>query len=174
MNKYAILLFNVVILSMVIACSGENHELDSNEGNGMVSDTTATPEPIDTTINTINTNSMNIKIGETILSATLVENSSTEALKNALAKAPITIDMRDYGNMEKVGSFGRDFPTNDEPITTEAGDLILYQGSAFVIYYAPNSWTFTRLGKIDNITQEKLKDVLGNGDVSVTLSLPEN
>lgn len=174
MNKYAILLFNVVILSMVIACSGENHELDSNEGNGMVSDTTATTEPIDTTINTINTNSMNIKIGETILLATLVENSSTKALKNALAKAPITIDMRDYGNMEKVGSFGRDFPTNDEQITTEAGDLILYQGSAFVIYYAPNSWSFTRLGKIDNITQEKLKDILGNGDVTVTLSLPKN
>ena len=40
-----------------------------------------------------------------------------------------------------------------------------------VIYYAPNSWNFTRLGKIDNITQDELKAVLGNGNVTVTLAL---
>ncbi len=81
--------------------------------------------------------------------------------------------MRDYGNMEKVGSLGRDLPTNNESITTEPGDIILYQGSALVIYYAPNTWNFTRLGKIDNITGEKLKQILGEGNVTITLSLPE-
>jgi hypothetical protein len=79
--------------------------------------------------------------------------------------------MRDYGNMEKVGSLGTSLPRNDEQITTEPGDLILYQGSAFVIYYAPNSWNFTRLGKINGVTQEELKEILGTGDVEVTLSL---
>lgn len=88
-----------------------------------------------------------------------------------LQNGPITIDMRDYGNMEKVGSLGTDLPRNDEQITTESGDLILYQGNAFVIYYAPNSWNFTRLGKINNVTQEELKEALGTGDVKVTLSL---
>ena len=73
--------------------------------------------------------------------------------------------------MEKVGDIGTDLPTNDEQITTEAGDLILYMGSAFVIYYAPNSWNFTRLGKINDITAQELKDLLGSGDVQATLTV---
>lgn len=81
--------------------------------------------------------------------------------------------MQDYGDMEKVGSLGQDLPTNDEQITTEAGDLILYQGNSFVIYYAPNSWNFTRLGKINDVTAEELWEILGESDVTVTLSLAE-
>ena len=76
------------------------------------------------------------------LTATLAENSSAQALKELLTQGPLTISMRDYGSMEKVGDIGTDLPTNDEQITTKAGDLILYMGSAFVIYYAPNSWNF--------------------------------
>jgi hypothetical protein len=116
---------------------------------------------------------MNITVGDTVLTATLVENSSTAALKAALSEGPITIDMRDYGDMEKVGPLGMDLPRNDQQITTEAGDLILYQGNAFVIYYAPNSWNFTRLGKINDVTVEELREILGDGNVTVTLSLPQ-
>ncbi len=116
-------------------------------------------------------NKMKLTVGNTVFSATLVDNSTTVKLREMLSEGPITIDMRDYGNMEKVGSFGTSLPRNDEPITTEAGDLILYQGNAFVIYYAPNSWNFTRIGKIDNVTASQLKSALGSGNVSVTLSL---
>jgi len=118
-------------------------------------------------------NRMNIQIGDHVLVATLVENSSVDALKEALAKGPITVDMRDYGGMEKVGSLGMDLPRNDQQITTEAGDIILFQGSALVIYYAPNSWSFTRLGRIDDVTAGELREILGDGNVTVTLSLPQ-
>ena len=121
--------------------------------------------------NNLESNIMIIKIGDKTLTATLADNSSANALKEALAKGPITVNMQDYGSMEKVGSLGMNLPKNDEQITTEAGDIILYQGNAFVIYYAPNSWNFTRLGKIDNITAQELKKILGNGNVTVTLSL---
>lgn len=117
---------------------------------------------------------MNIKIGDKVLTATLVDNSSVQALTDALSEGPITVNMRDYGNMEKVGSLGRSFPRNDESITTKPGDIILYQGNALVIYYAPNSWSFTRLGSIDDITPEELMEVLGKGSVTVTLSLPQD
>lgn len=117
---------------------------------------------------------MNLQIGDTTLTATLADNSSVTELVKALSQGSITVEMRDYGNMEKVGSFGRSFPRNDQSITTEPGDIILYQGNALVIYYAPNTWSFTRLGKIDGLNQEELKKVLGEGNVTVTLSLPEN
>ena len=123
--------------------------------------------------NAMETNSMNITIGDNVLTATLVENSSVDALKEALSEGPITVDMRDYGSMEKVGSLGMDLPRNDKQITTEAGDIILFQGSALVIYYAPNSWNFTRLGKINNASAEELREILGDGNVTITLSLPQ-
>jgi hypothetical protein len=121
--------------------------------------------------NTPTGGTMKIIVGNRELTATLAQNSSTEALKELLKAGPLTIDMRDYGNMEKVGGLGKDLPANDERITTAPGDLILYQGNALVIYYAPNTWTFTRLGKINDVTGEELKTILGKGNVTVTLSL---
>lgn len=116
-------------------------------------------------------NQLKIKINDKTLTATLAENSSAEALKQLLSEGDITINMSDYSNFEKVGSLGTSLPRNDEQITTEAGDLILYQGSSFVIYYDTNSWSLTRLGKINDITQEELKQILGSGNVTVTLSM---
>lgn len=116
---------------------------------------------------------MNIQVGDHIITATLVDNTSAAALKEVLAEGSITINMRDYESMEKVGSLGMDLPRNDEQITTKAGDIILYQGSAFVIYYAPNSWNFTRLGKIDGVSAAELKTILGDGNVTITLSLAQ-
>jgi hypothetical protein len=123
------------------------------------------------TENTPTGGTMNITVGNRELTATLAQNSSTEALKELLKAGPITIQMHDYGNMEKVGGLGKSLPTNDERITTAPGDLILYQGNALVIYYAPNTWSFTRLGKITGVTGEELKTILGKGNVTVTLSL---
>lgn len=116
-------------------------------------------------------NQITLAINGTVLNATLSDNSSAQSLKDLLAEGPLTIAMRDYGSMEKVGPIGKDLPTNDEQITTEAGDLILYQGNAFVIYYAPNSWNFTRLGKINDVSGKELKEILGSGNVDVTLEL---
>lgn len=118
-----------------------------------------------------NENTMMIRVGDTVLTASLADNSSTDALRELLKNGPITIDMEDYGNFEKVGPLGTDLPRHDEPITTGPGDLILYQGNRFVIYYDTNSWTFTRLGKIENVAGEELGKILGGGDVTITLSL---
>jgi hypothetical protein len=168
MKKYVFLLFLSLILVKGNACSGKetDHTFDTAANNSMANDSTDSKDDL------IKTNSMIIKIGDTVLTATLTDNSSSEALKKALSERPVTVKMRDYGKMEKVGSLGMTLPRNDEFIATEAGDIILYQGSELVIYYSTNSWNFTRLGKIDNVTPEGLKKILGDGDVSVTLSLP--
>ncbi|WP_037586711.1 cyclophilin-like fold protein [Stenoxybacter acetivorans] len=112
-----------------------------------------------------------ITIGSNQFTATMTKNSSAAALIELLSEKPLTIQMRDYGGFEKVGALGRDLPTNNEQITTTAGDLILYQGNQLCIYYASNSWNFTRIGKIDNVTSDELKKALGHNDVSVTLSV---
>lgn len=124
------------------------------------------------TINNMETNVIKLTVnGGKTFTATLVDNSSTQALIELLEKSPVTIDMEDYANMEKVGPIGRTLPRNDKPTTTGPGDLILYQGRYFVIYYDNNSWDLTRLGKIDGATQAELKSALGKGNVTVTISL---
>ena len=114
-----------------------------------------------------------IRVGDATLTAVLTDNSSAAALRELLREGPVTIAMRDYGNMEKVGPLGENLPTNDEQITVGPGDLILYQGNSFVIYYGTNTWNLTRLGKIEHVSGEELKAVLGSGDVTVTLELPD-
>ncbi|MBR0098759.1 MAG: hypothetical protein IJP90_03485 [Treponema sp.] len=105
------------------------------------------------------------------LTATLYDNSSSRALVDLLKKGSVTIDMRDYGNFEKVGDLPVTLPRNDTPTDTDAGDLILYLGKRFVIYYDKNSWDFTPLGKIDGVTKAELKKILGKGNVTAVLSL---
>lgn len=115
-------------------------------------------------------NKLKISVNGTELTATLEDNSSAQALTELLKQGNITVDMSDYGNFEKVGELPQSLPTNDEKITTVPGDIILYQGNKITIYYAENTWDFTRLGHINNITQEELKAILGDGDITVTLS----
>lgn len=114
---------------------------------------------------------MKLTVGEHELFATMENNTSAQALKKLLERGPITIKMRDYGGMEKVGMLGKGLPTNNERISTQPGDLILFMGSSFVIYYDTNHWNFTRLGHIQDVTQKELMDILGDGNVTVTLSL---
>ncbi|MGL6201635.1 MAG: cyclophilin-like fold protein [Lachnospiraceae bacterium] len=110
-------------------------------------------------------------IGENLIEITPADNSSAEAFLELLKQDDVTVEMHDYGGFEKVGSLATSLPTNDESITTEPGDVILYQGNSITIYYDTNTWSFTRLGKVQDRSQEELKEVLGEGDVSVTFSL---
>lgn len=113
---------------------------------------------------------LTIKDGKTF-TATLADNSSADALIKLLSKGDVTMEMEDYANMEKVGPLGTNLPRYDRQTSTGPGDIILYQGKYLVIYYSTNSWNFTRIGKIDNADGAQLKSALGNGDVTVTLSL---
>lgn len=112
-----------------------------------------------------------LTINDTKISASLENNSSAQALKEKLSEGDVIINAHDYSNFEKVGDLGFSLPRNDTQITTTSGDLILYQGNKFVLYYDENSWNFTKLGHVDNMTQEQLKELLGDGDVAITLSL---
>lgn len=116
---------------------------------------------------------MDITINGKTVSCQLIDNSSTRALLTQLEKGDITYEADDYGNFEKVGNIGISLPQNNESITTTAGDVILYQGNNICLYYDTNSWTFTRLGKIEGMGKDEIKTFLnaGGGSVKVTLSL---
>ena len=103
--------------------------------------------------------------------ANIVNNSSGIGFTNLLKKGPLKINMSDYGNFEKVGDLPEIIPTNDKNYKTKPGDIILYLGKHITIYYNTNTWNFTKLGEIENVTQAELKQVLGKGDCEVTFSI---
>lgn len=103
------------------------------------------------------------------LLATFADNSSAREFQELLAQGPLTVEMADYGGFEKVGALGTTLTRNDTQITTQPGDVILYQGNQITIYYGTNSWNFTRLARIDD--PSGLQEKLGDGTVSVTFSL---
>lgn len=101
------------------------------------------------------------------------DNVATKALVAALREASITYEAHDYGGFEKVGGIGRTLPSGDSQITTQPGDVILYASDQIVLFYGSNSWSYTRIGKIQYGTLDELKNFLqaGKGNISVTLSL---
>ena len=110
-----------------------------------------------------------IEVGDKLFYAALEDNSSAEALVEKLSEGPVSLELHDYGNFEKVGPLPWELPRNDETITTEPGDIILYQGSQITIYYDENTWSFTRLARIEGGTRESLLEALGPSDTTITL-----
>ena len=122
-----------------------------------------------------NMTEINITIDGKTMPIQLVDNAATQKLVTLLQDSPITYDADDYGGFEKVGALGYSLPTSNSQLTTEAGDVILYNGNQIVLFYGSNSWSYTRLGRISYSSSSELKTFLkaGQGRVSVTLSVKE-
>lgn len=114
---------------------------------------------------------MKVQVGGSTFTAALEENEAVDALVDMMEQGPVTIQMSDYSGFEKVGSLGTSLPASNRQTTTRAGDIVLYQGNQIVIFYGSNSWSYTRLGHIDDLTG--WEEALGSGDVTVTFSLED-
>ena len=140
----------------------ENNEGKENNGNDNSGETNTTmPETIKITVS-----------GKT-LPVKIEDNEATKAIVAVLSEASITYEAQDYGGFEKVGPLGLTLPANNSQITTQPGDVILYSGNQIVLFYGSNTWSYTRLGKIQYESLDELKSFLkaGEGNISVTLSL---
>ena len=114
-----------------------------------------------------------ITVGEKTIPIAIEDNNATTELVKVLRKAPVSYEANDYGGFEKVGNLGFSLPASDTQITTGPGDVILYSGNQIVLFYGTNSWSYTRIGKMEYGTLDELKAFLkaGQGMISVTLSL---
>ena len=101
--------------------------------------------------------------------ASFADTAAAQTLRELLAGGDLTLSMQDYGGFEKVGALGQSLPASNSQMTTQAGDIVLYQGDQIVLFYGSNSWSYTRLAKVDDLTG--WAEALGRGEVSVVLSL---
>jgi len=114
---------------------------------------------------------INLKIWDKTLDLPLEKNSATKALIEKLQEWDIIVNTREYWWFEKVGNLGFDLPREDKQITTEPGDLVLYQWNQISLFYESNSWSYTKLWKVGMASKEGLKEILWDWDVQLVFSL---
>jgi hypothetical protein len=117
-------------------------------------------------------NKMNMTIGSQTVTVSLESNSATEALVNHLQNGDVTVNTSRYGGFEQVGNLPWSLPASNNQITTQPGDVILYNGNQLVVFFGSNSWSYTRLGRIEGMSQSELNDFLNVSSCRIILSLP--
>lgn len=102
----------------------------------------------------------------------LADTEAAGAFAVMLESGPVELSLSEYGGFEKVGPLPGPLPAADEQVTTEPGDIVLYNGNQLSLFYGSNSWEYTRLGKVEGATAEVIAGALGSGDVVAVFSLP--
>ncbi len=117
----------------------------------------------------INEMKVKININGKTFTATLEDNSAAKEFYEVIKNEGLTVEMSDYSGFEKVGSLGRTLTASDKQTRTKSGDIVLYNGSQLVMFYGTNSWSYTRLGRIDDLNG--WEDALGSGDITAEFSV---
>ncbi len=157
MKKYLFSFTCLILLLVLFGCSISDNKNPLNNGENE-------------NITEEETMKIKIMVNNYNLTATLENNESAKAFYQ-LVKDGLTLELKEYGGFEKVGSIGKTLPSNDKRINAQPGDLILYASNQLSFMYGTNSWSYTKLGRVDNIEQINLSVILGNKDVTITFSV---
>lgn len=187
MKRILTLWMALVMMFSLIACAGQTDGEgtspsslggeSNNHGGPLQVNTTPTPgitvspetPAAEDTLQEETEMKLQVQVGGSTFTATLESNAAVDAFVEMMREVPVVIEMSDYSGFEKVGSLGASLPTSNSQTITRAGDIVLYNGNQIVIFYGSNSWSYTRLARIDDLTG--WEDALGNGDVAVTFSI---
>ena len=155
-----ILIIIIILVVILIVFNLKNDNNDTNQDRAINTSEEIDGDDLSMKINlTINGNSF---------TATLEDNETTRELLNRL---PIEVSMSELNGNEKYYYFDESLPTNSyRPGNISTGDIMLYGSDCLVIFYEnfDTPYSYTRIGKIDNV--DNLKDALGNGNVNVMIS----
>lgn len=114
---------------------------------------------------------MSVQIGNASFTAVLEDNAATRELVEMMKQGSVSIEMSDYSGFEKVGPLGRSLTTDNHQTTALAGDIVLYSGDQIVMFYGSNSWSYTRIGNIDDLSG--WEEALGSGSITVVFTIAE-
>jgi hypothetical protein len=169
----------VVFFLLLTGCKANNisdfQEDDvSQTQSGVETDTNESKEQAEmkkTDESTLADNQISVTVGSSSFIVNLEDNETAKALREMIADEDLTISASNYGGFEKVCQLGKTLPRNDNQITTEAGDVMLYSGNQIVFFYGANSWSYTKIGKVEASSIEELESVLSGSETEVILSI---
>ena len=173
MRRILIITVSFLMLFSLVSCSSSKTTRPSNPTTDPSTTIPSTdPDPTTTELkedDSYMNKTIELRINNTLVDVNWIDNDSVKALKE-IAKDELTINMNMYGGFEQVGSLGKTIISSDERITTSPGDIVLYSSNQIVIFYGSNTWSYTKLGHI-SLTKSELTDLLGDEDVTITLTL---
>jgi hypothetical protein len=114
----------------------------------------------------LETETMQMKIGNKEYSVVLQDNNTTKALQEIL---PMTVKMSEFNGNEKYYHFRETLPSKPEHIgQIKTGDIMLFGDDCLVVFYKDfkTTYSYTRIGHIENAAD--LEQMLGRGSVTVT------
>lgn len=161
--KKVLIIFCVLLAALTLVGCAHGVTAPPENPDGITSDNT------DKTTEEITV--MYVHVNGNKLEVTLDNNSSVDALVALLKQGDIVFTAYENGDFEIYGSIGRSLPTNNTQITAQAGDVLLYAGNNICLFFGSNSYSYTKIGKINGYTAQQLKTLLGGKTVTVTLSL---
>jgi hypothetical protein len=165
MKKSKAMLYHLLIFILAIMACNSKSSMDQNSNNNPGQENSGTgSSEVDSS-----SNQLKIKIGSRTFNAILVSNPTVTAFK---ARLPMTVNMTELNGNERLYNFSSTLPANaSNPRNIATGDLMLYGSTTLVLFYEsfPTSYSYTRLGKIDNASG--LAAAVGNGSVSVHFEL---
>ena len=172
MKKYILFLLSGIIICSLIGCinfATSNNSPINNNDNFIISKL----EEKDTQLEKDNSNmkteekTMNILIGNKKFTATLDNSKTVDELLEIL---PMDISMSELNGNEKYYYLPINLTTNIyKPEEIRKGDIMLYGNNCLVIFYKtfPNSYNYTYIGHIDDVTD--LTETIGLSDVKVKI-----
>lgn len=111
---------------------------------------------------------INININGTNYTATLEDNNTT---REFLKRLPLEINMNELNGNEKYYYFDNSLPNNSSRIgKISSGDLMLYGSDCLVLFYKSfnTSYSYTKIGKIDNLTY--LESNVGKDSIKISFT----
>ena len=173
MKKAVFLLLSLLLLALCAGCGGGPVPAAGQEADAVQEKEEPRPED-DRNDDTEETNVekvLKLSINDVEVAVAWEDNDSVRALAELAAAGELTVQMSMYGGFEQVGPIGSRLPSSDVQTTTSAGDIVLYAGDRIVVFYGSNSWAYTRLGHITDRDAAGMAELLGSGNVTITISM---
>lgn len=113
-------------------------------------------------------NTISVKVGDKDVDVNWENNESVDVLKQM---SPLTVQLTPYGGVELTGNIGTTIPSTYSVITANPGDIVLYEGNTLIVMVESKTCQYTKIGKITNLSEAELKDLLSKGNVTITLEI---
>ena len=168
--KKILFILTAIIMLFMVGCTSEPDMTESQEPQSQYN--ILSDEETSNYMNEKNENTnLTLSVDGTKLRVKWENNASVSALKELAADGNLTIKAHQYGGFEQVGSLPQRIESNDVHMTAEPGDIMLYSSNSVVVYYGTNTWSYTKLGHIENLSEAELQELLSGETVTLTFSL---
>ncbi len=169
MNKLLKTAMAMLLFTGIAGCASKEETVNEPE-EIIQNENSESDQTTEENMNETEETAMIMRINDEIIETVWEDNESVRELEQLVSDKPLVIEMNMYGGWEQVGGIGRRIVRNDVQTTAVSGDIMLYSGDQIVLFYGSNSWAYTKLG-VMKATDDELKNLLGNGDVTLTLSM---